>query len=181
MDRETVRSRLLAAGVLLEQWETGVANTFDDFMDEFIKGETVLVGEGASLMRQVWVLSLSVYCTVGGKNFELVEDRQEFADGRVRHRDKKSAVTEKLLPGEDPRLAVARALAEELGLHRFLSCDSQGTRNEVSQSNAFPGLTTEYVLRDYSVELDPADYRPDGYVEVEESTGITTYFVWRAI
>lgn len=176
---EHVVMRLRAAGIPLDQWGAGKAKTLDHLIHELKDGEALLVGDGANLVRQVRVLSITVRCAPGdGHVYELVEDRQAFRDGRVRRRERRG-VAEKLRPGELPEDSVRRAIAEELGLTGLRSLTLCGRREERRESGSYPGLQTEYVIHDAIVEIEPRDFRHAGYQEEQKDK--VSYFRWDRI
>lgn len=107
---------LTTYGVDFSSWGTGNAKTLQHLLDEIADGEAVLVEESGTLVRRTRALDITVgYVDSEGQKHVLVEDRQEFTDGRVRRRAV-GGVKEKLSKDEfaDHR-SVERALQEELG------------------------------------------------------------------
>lgn len=105
-----------------------------------------------------------------------MEERQEFADGRVRRRNLPCSVAEKLHDGEDRTKAVARALAEELDIARYRLASEFEAGVEAGESPSFPSLLSEYAITSVAVLIDPAEYRPDCR---EDQKDKSTFFAWR--
>jgi hypothetical protein len=168
-----------ARGCPLEAYGVAIAKTLDHLWDEIESGETVLVEtEDSIIMRLVGVLSILVRFG----DSVLIEEKQTFRiDGRTRVRDwlwGHSSVSEKLLPGEVPREAVARAISEELGIqpdgYRIVSQDEPLFENFTSTT--YPGLVSQYFRHSFIVELAPEAYR-DTYEEHQGDK--TVFFGWR--
>ena len=155
------------------------AKTLEQLLAEIYSGESQLVEAGGRFIRKVSVLQVDVYAIIKGRRLKLVEDRQEFLDGRVRKRRMAHSVNEKLLPGEDAFSAVGRALAEEIGVHRYKITSSEAVvTTETKVSPSYPGLITEFFLHTLRVLVPALDFNPDGYSEKQADK--TTYFVWEA-
>ncbi len=155
----------------------GDAKTLQHLLDEIESGESQLVETGGRLIRKVSVLQFDVFAIIKGRRLKLVEDRQEFLDGRVRKRRMAHSVNEKLLPGEDAFSAVGRSLAEEIGVHRYKITSSEAVvTTETKVSPSYPGLLTEFFLHTLRVLIPALDFNPDGYRG--EQADKTTYFVW---
>lgn len=103
------------------------------------------------------------------------EDKQVFADGRVRHRHYPWSVAEKMYKKEEVVQAVFRALKEELNIDDA-NTQFTGENSNTTEALSFPGLMTTYDNFVYQVVLEPADFRKDGYREVKDK--LTTYFIW---
>lgn len=160
-------------GIPIEQFGVGEAKTIRHLAKEILEGETTL-----EVMRKIVGVQLQVECIVDGVKFQLVEDRQEFADGRERRRGL-AGLSEKMKPGEDPVASAKRALAEELGIQDETKIESLGIREEIKTSPSYPGLTTKYLLFEMLTQLPESAFNPDGYVEHQEDK--STYFVWQEV
>ncbi len=174
---EGFSSYLAGFGIPVDAWGQGTAKTIGHLLKEVDGGETVLTQRGQELLRQVGFAAVNVVYRKGREVYELVEDHQEFRDGRVRRRDTGSSISEKIQPGEDPKDAAERALREELGVSGQVNLKSGKKTEELKESPSYPGLRTQYLRHDFSAELKPDQYSPDGYVEEQDDK--TTYFVWR--
>ena len=74
--------------------------------------------------------------------------------------------------------ALHRALIEELGIKDGIEYEDRGVKIENTNQKASYPLKSIYSLYDFTVVLTKEQYKAEGYVEYEESTGITTYFEW---
>lgn len=173
---EGFSSYLAGFGIPVDVWGQGAAKTVGHLLQEVNGGETVLTQRGRELLRQVGFAAVNVTYRNGREVFELVEDRQEFRDGRVRRRDTGSSVSEKIQPGENPKDAVERALREELGITERVNLKGGNKVEEIKESPSYPGLKTQYLRFGFQAELNSDQFFPDGYVE--EQPDKTTYFVW---
>lgn len=174
---EGFSSYLAGFGIPVDTWGQGAAKTVGHLLREVNDGETVLTQRGLELLRQVGFAAVNVVYRNGREVYELVEDRQEFRDGRVRRRDTGSSISEKIQPREDPRDAAERALREELGISGRVNLRGGKKTEELKESPSYPGLRTQYLRHDFSAELEPGQYSTDGYIEKQDDK--TTYFVWR--
>jgi 8-oxo-dGTP pyrophosphatase MutT (NUDIX family) len=172
--REDEIARLRRA-LPLGDYGKGKAKSFQQLLVEIEAGETQIVWQDDRPIRFVRVVAVRV--RHGGRT--LVEDRQEFPDGRTRYRGYKE-LSEKLYPQEDHAEAVYRALQEELGLPadelkdvpvRFL-----GSEFKRRESPSYPGLESEYCWYKYEIEMPERLYKPE-YIEFR-GDGMCTYFVW---
>lgn len=173
-----LKKLLQSHGIPLEQWGVGKAKTLEHLATEVLEGETELIQKDGEIVRRVVAARVEVRCMVGDTEFRLLEDRQEFKDGRVRRRGL-TGLSEKMKPGEDPIASAKRALSEELGLQADTEIEMLGTREESNASQSYPGLTTEYLFYEMSTTLPAADFNPNGYVEHQADK--STYFIWQAV
>lgn len=171
---EKLKAKLFEYGIDIMRFGTGSAKSLNDLLMEIENGEAELVEWDGQLIRLLAVLDINVFTDVGGRRC-LVEDRQEFVDGRVRRRNLSASVSEKLHKGENPSEAVARALEEELGVRQFRTLSSADEVVETHESPSFPGLMSEYLVYRVEVLIDPAEYK-DTYQEVQSDKA--TYFIW---
>lgn len=174
---EGFRNYLSSFRIPVDSWGQGAAKTVGHLMREIEAGETVLTTRGKELLRQVGFAAVWVTYRDGRDTYELVEDRQEFRDGRVRRRDTGSSISEKIQPGENPKDAAKRALREELGISGKVDLKGGKKTEELKESPSYPGLRTQYLRHDFSAELKLDQYSPEGYVEEQDDK--TTYFVWQ--
>lgn len=133
---------------------------------------------------------------IGENNRVLVESHQELSDGSVRVRDR--PLSEKLKAGEDVKMAVKRAIKEELGSILGGGIDFDGVvrvvegsyvrRVEERVSLSYPGLPAVYVMHivDAVVEGLPegefvteevAEYGDEGAV-ASEAVSVRKHF-WK--
>lgn len=105
-------------GVSTKSWGQGQAKTVAHLQKEADEGESVLEEHEGSLVRFTTILNFDVFFRDGSVLYHLCEDRQEFVDGRTRHRTFLScSVAEKVKAEEKvDNILVARALEEELGV-----------------------------------------------------------------
>lgn len=174
---EGFSSYLASFQIPVDLWGAGVAKTIGHLLQEVNNGETVLTEKGRELLRQVGFAAVNVIYRNGREVYELVEDRQEFRDGRVRRRDTGSSVSEKIRPREDPKDAAERALREELGITGRVNLKGGNKSEEIKESPSYPGLRTQYLRFGFQAELGGDQFSPDGYVE--EQPDKTIYFVWQ--
>ncbi len=172
---EELKALLLKHGINLSDFGKGKAKTLEHLLTEVQDGEAQLIERDGELIRHLEVLNIDVISEVGGIRW-LVEDRQEFADGRRRKRDLPASVSEKLHAGEEPLNAVTRALKEELGISKFKISSPFSRKVESLESPSFPGLMSEYVLHKVDVLIDPTEHKP---TYEERQADKTTFFVWR--
>ena len=163
----------------VDRWGMGSAKTYGHLKKEVEEGETVLEESPTGLRRLTTVLYVDVlHTTAEGKTLRLYEDHQRFTDGRVRRRSLKGSIAEKLKRGEAPtRGAVLRALHEELGVKAVSSAEHRETREVEEESASYPGLWAVFTEHLWQVTLPDAEYRPEGYEEVQPDK--TTRFLWR--
>lgn len=177
---ELLKAQLQNNGIDLSKWGQGDAKTVEQLFEEIEEGETELIKDiDGKLVRKVLCVGADIYYTDGDKTFRLKEEKQMFADGRVRVRDFGRAVSEKMKFGEYSHDAMVRGIQEELGISSNVSLQEIETVVETKDSPSYPGLTSNYVVDVFKVELVPRQYKPEGYVE--ERDGLTTYFVWEQI
>lgn len=137
----------------------GGAKSVEQLREEIVKGETLLrTAEGGRLERVVEVLSVMVR---GRGGTFLLEDRQVLPTGESRNR-RGVFLSEKLVPGEDWRAAVPRAVTEELGSLRAadsdefeIRVDEASYRKTVAEkvSNSYPGLLSKYCMHTVQAEV----------------------------
>lgn len=174
---EGFSSYLAGFGIPVDIWGQGAAKTIGHLLREVNDGETVLTQRGKELLRQVEFAAVNVIYRNGREVYELVEDRQEFRDGRVRRRDTGSSVSGKIQPGENPKDAAERALREELCITGRVNLKGDNKSEEIKESPSYPGLRTQYLRFSFQAELSGDQFSPDGYVE--DQLDKTTYFVWQ--
>lgn len=160
----------------LHAYGRGEAKSFQQLLNEIASGEATIAWRDGRPVRLVRIVVLTVRCQ--GKT--LIEDRQEFTDGRVRRRGFDS-LSEKLHSQENYMAAVYRALQEELSLpdDELTNITTQflGEEIEKKESPSYPGLESLYEKQRFRVDLPDNFYRPE-YIELS-SSGLRTYFVWR--
>lgn len=175
MNLEDLKTKLGEYGIDTAQFGRGKAKTLEHLLGEVESGESELAERDGKLVRRLAVLNISVFTDIGGRR-RLVEDRQEFADGRVRRRELESSVSEKLHRGEDPLESIGRALEEELGIRKFRILSPLTDAVETGESPSFPGLLSEYLVYKIEVLIDEAEYK-DEYRETQVDK--STFFAWR--
>lgn len=158
----------------IDTWGKGNAKTIKALLNEIVKKDCFI--EGGT--RYIEFAGIQIfYKTSDGKILKLKEDRQEFKDGRTRRRIMTASVGEKMLIGEDERLAAVRGIKEELGV----DIDASQLSNETpidykDQSQSYPGLDTKYKGYGFDCYFNDEQFNPEGYVENQEDKD--TYFVW---
>lgn len=156
---EIIIATLQAHNIDISRFGQGKAKSLAHLFAEIDSGEAELFSRAGRLVRRLAVLNVDVHATWLGTSLRLVEDRQEFVDGRVRRRDLPCTVSEKLHRAEDRSAGVVRALAEELGIRRCTIISPSQETVVAAESPSFPGLWSEYVTHRVAVMIDPAVYR----------------------
>lgn len=128
-------------------------------------------------VRIVWLDVL--YFDKQGDVYQLIEERQEYRDGRTRVRNLGTSLGEKMKPNEDPDDAAIRALAEELDVQAFTSLHTIGHEQTTHTPDSYPGLKSNYDTYRYVAVLDDEGYNPEGYVEVQPDK--TNYYSWMKV
>lgn len=175
-DLEGLNNLLTTYQIPVADYGKGEAKSLKHLLDEVLSGESRLVLTSSGLIREINACGIDIYYEEGGTRFKLIEDRQEFNDGRVRRRTGAS-VNEKIKPGEEPMTAAKRALEEELGITDNIEIKEQKTEKKVSTSNSYPGLITLYNFFIFEAILQDAQYKPEGYIECQADK--KTFFLWR--
>ncbi len=165
---------LIKFGIPVDQWGKGAAKNIKNLQTEIDEKETTLEENNGELIRKVCVVAVAVECN--GKR--LIEDRQEFNDGRVRRRGTKRC-GEKCIEGEIPQQAAIRCLTEELGLENINPANLifEKTNQREMLSMSYPGLKSKYYTSLFYYNMPEDQYNPDGYIEVQSDK--KTYFVWK--
>ena len=179
---EKLIKRLTDAGIDVSKYGVGKAKTIGHLLKEIQEGEIDLVSdEEGKLLRKVRIGTVEIFYTAkNGEKFKLKEEKQIFADGRVRNRDDfNCSVAGKMKKGEDPKEAVVREIREELGIEDVFEIRENGTEIKKKESMSYPGLISEYVKYDFIADMNEKNYRPEGYTEKTDS--LTTHFVWEKI
>jgi hypothetical protein len=173
---EMIDAERLAQALPISDYGRGEAKSFQQLLDEIKKGEIEIIWQSNQPIRLLSIVLIKV-CY---QDKILFEDRQEFADGRVRHRGIEG-ISEKLLPQEEPDKAVYRALQEELGFHleelRNLSVAFLAQEASKKESPSYPGLESHYDIYKYKTYIPDSLYKPE-YVELNQDSR-KTYFIWR--
>lgn len=157
----------------IEKYGQGQAKTIEHLLGEIESGEAQIIWEKGKPIRQISIVCIEVISEDGEQ--QLFEEKQVFADGRVRRRDI-WGLSEKLNLNEDPYQGAVRAMKEELGIENC-SIHFDSTDEEEKESPSYPGLVTRYIRTNYSARVWNEDYKPEGYVEIQSDK--STYFVWR--
>ena len=149
---------LAAAGIDVGGWGRGEAKYLVDLWAEYRNGESHFVDDPPARLIGVAQVVLQ------RGNRVLLELAQEFADSRQRVRLRPPS--EKMKPGESPRAAALRCLAEELGLgeEEVTLSETYQVIEEEEDSPSYPGLTTRYrfhVFAATAAALPDADFARD--------------------
>lgn len=161
----------LADALNLERFGVGEAKTFQELEAEVAAGESQILWEGDRPIRLVHIVCIQVISHDGKR---LIEERQEFTDGRVRRRGLEG-VSEKLRMNEQPLAGAQRALAEELGITANLDIEPLGNMLEEKESPSYPGFISRYQKYCFRVVLPQALYCD---VYIEEQVSKKTFFKW---
>ena len=181
IDLDDLSSILNSSRIPLEDFGIKNAKTLEHLLKEIRSKETVLATDSAKrIVRILSVLCLDVLCEVErGEILILSEDRQVFRDGRIRWRNLGTSISEKLEWDEDPRAGIARSIKEELGINSIQAAYMIGSKIDESMSESFPGLMSRKKLIRGVVVIDPSDFDPQGYVEIQEDK--INYFAWNRL
>ena len=176
---EVLKQKLSDYGILWQKWGTGPTKTLEHLVHEITEGETSLVEKEGELLRQVGVVTIEVTYHDNGNIYKLIEYRQEFVDGRTRHRKLKSSICEKLKPNETPDQTVKFCLKEELGLEIDKKLKPIKTEEDIEDSPSYPGLKTRYLLHRFAIDLPMDKYSSSGYTEKQPDK--TPYYAWQKV
>lgn len=165
-------------GVLGAGWGTGTAKTAKHLLTELRDRDCELFVDDLGLARRVRNVWIDVFAVSGETRRHLVERRQVFCDGRTRERSLPASLGEKCKIGEDPGVAARRGIAEELGIAIDREIVAAKPRENPVGRQSYPGLRTVYNTYWFLAELAPADYKAEGYVEVQCDK--RTYFEWES-
>ena len=134
----------------LELYGHGQAKSFQSLLDEIENGESQIIWEENKPIRCLKVCRVKIICL--DKELTLYEDRQEFADGRIRQRGF-DYLSEKMGVNEASAIATERALKEELGMNQdaldITPIHPDGIDHKEVESPSYPGLLTRYEFHDF--------------------------------
>lgn len=158
----------------LSEYGKGQAKPIEDLLKEIEAGECLISIDNNRPVRMVSVVNIAVFSPDGK---QLVEDRQEFHDGRIRRRNIQG-ISEKISPNESNFYAACRAMKEELNISPE-NCEIEVLSESIesSESPSYPGLLSVYRIIYCRAKISESAYRPEGYVERQKNKN--TYFVWR--
>lgn len=167
-------------GISTAQWGQGSAKTIQHLKAEIEAGESVLrIDESGMLVRYTHFLTMKVFCKRPDGKYFLIEDRQEFKDGRIRRRTQTWSVAEKLRLDEVSNIkgVVVRALKEELQIEGDVeNLTDVVVLESVKDSPSYPGLRAYFTSYDLEVTITQEQFRPEGYREEQKDK--TTFFTW---
>lgn len=157
---------LSANGINTTNWsrDRGTKD-ISDLQAEIDCGEAKLESIDGILTRVVRVVKIVINVRLGAKLFNLVEDKQIFFTGAVRHRNLKN-IAEKIKPEETPLQAAQRAIHEELGLDFQGEWLFRGEELQTQSSPSYPGLNSCYQMFDYQIFLSDAELSQLRFAEV---------------
>lgn len=158
----------------IEKWGLGQSKTIEHLFKELQDGECRLEYENKELVRYIDFVGIKVFY----KDMFLIEDHQEFKDGRIRKRNTKFSVAEKMKPGEIPLVSVIRGMQEELGIE--ISENQITSENIINHegiySRSYPGLKAKYNEYPFTCHINNSQFNPDGYTEIQKDK--STFFKW---
>lgn len=169
---------LTEQGLPVAAYGQGTAKTIGHLLAELKRGESSLFLEEGVPCRRILSVRIDIVCELDGRRLKLVEDRQEFRDGRVRRRGYDASCMEKISAGEDPLEAAYRALDEELGIGERLELRFVRTERHHGPSASYPGMYSHHEGFRYELALPARLYQPQF---VEEQQDKRTVFVWREL
>ena len=165
--------KLKEYSIPINQYGVGQSKTIQHLFNELQEWECRIEDENGILVRYIDFVGVKVFY----KDLFLKEDRQEFKDGRVRRRDIKASVAEKMKPNEDPMESVIRGMEEELKIKVDPSQIKSTKPLSYSQSSkSYPGLETKYNEYPFICHLNDKQFKSDGYIEVQKDK--STFFKW---
>ncbi len=180
LTKSELKELLLRHRIPLADWGTGEAKTLSDLYTEIRHGEsTLIVTQDNTLIREVGIVKIDIFYKDKTGAYQLVEDYQEFYDGRKRLIKHDCPVGEKMKPNETPIQAFDRALREELSITRPIKGRATKTHVITKISKSYPGLTSRYHEHRFKVTIPEKYYNADGYMERDGDR--KTYFSWKKI
>lgn len=176
-NKEEINMQDLKSVLPLELYGHGQAKSFQSLLDEIENGESQIIWEENKPIRCLKVCRVKVICL--DKQLTLFEDRQEFADGRIRQRGF-DYLSEKMGVNEASAIATERALKEELEINQdaldITPIHPDGIDHKEVESPSYPGLLTRYEFHDF-IAYYPVEYWREEFREIQEDK--TTVFIWR--
>lgn len=178
LTKSELKDLLLENKIPLEQWGVGEAKTLNDLYSEIRHGESMLeINRSDKLVRNVGIVKIDVFYKDETGTYKLVEDYQEFYDGRRRTLQHECPVGEKIKPHETPIQAFERALREELAIMHPIPGRATRARIITKVSKSYPGLISCYREHRFTVTIPKKYYNIEGYVETDGTR--KTYFSWK--
>lgn len=170
---QTLEEKLISYGIPVSKWGKGAAKNISHLQKEINDKETVLEEVNGELLRKVSVVAVAVE----SNGRRLIEDRQEFNDGRVRRRGTRRC-GEKCIAGETSEQSAIRCLTEELGLTHIDTSNLilEKTNERVKMSMSYPGLNALYSTTLYTYNMPDEQFKPEGYIEEQDDK--KTFFIW---
>lgn len=178
-DVDALRELLIGHGFDLTHWGEGSTKPLEALWNELAEGESEIVSKMGIPTRRTNVAAVDVYATLPDARYRLAENKQVYNGGYERERGLITSLGEKIKRGETAETAVRRAVAEELGIRTVKSLELVGEQLLERESATFNGMLSDLVLYLAKVEIDPSDFRPEGYIEVQPDKSI--YFNWHEI
>jgi len=181
MTLENLEEMLRTFRIPYLEWGKGNSKTLVHLLKEIKERETTIQEEEGKLVRSVSVSYVDVfYQNENGMTYKLLENRQEFRDGRVRRRPYLiGSIAEKMKSGEDSQEAAYRALSEELGINERYILHNKRVREIEEDSPSYPGLSSRFKNYLSEVTLPRKNVRLEGYVE--EQRDKNTFWIWKPI
>lgn len=169
-------------GVSTKKWgKDNFSKTLNHLRREIRRNECILETMNGKVFRISRTVKISLHHKINGEDCILVEDRQVFKNGTIRHRlipDNYTLPAEKLFLHENPRSGLHRLLEEELGITKLSSLiDLKRINKEVQigKSKTYPGLISKRTMYHYKARL-PGDLYKDEYQEKQDD--YITHFKW---
>ena len=173
-------------------WGENNTRTSSDLATELLLGEAALCTDESGLYRYNTTVKAQVYHRVGGHALRLVEAvRHDAVKGTWFSRGLNNSISEKrrAFAGETPEVAILRGLREELRGYDDTAVVTTPERMVLSthilhptkQELHYAGLRAATETDYFDILLQPAEYRPEGYVERNYGAGRltrATYFHW---
>ncbi|MFA6536216.1 MAG: hypothetical protein WC250_03460 [Candidatus Paceibacterota bacterium] len=181
LSQGAISDLLQTYGISTDVWGHGTARSFADLLNHHKRDQLFFRPEESRLVLDVNVAMVLVYYQSRGRTFELYEDRQEFPDGSILHRDTFDGIGETMGRREIPIETARRCLAEELNfrdpsLYQLSEIFKIETR-PVVPSEKWPNLFAAYHRHIFECFISPPLYRRRGYAEIKD--GRTIHFRWK--
>ena len=171
---EELTAWLHAHGVDTSEWGTGTRKTVKKFLEEMEKKESTLIYTNGMALRCVEVAKVLVKRE--GSTQVLVETHEIKPDGKKKMRG--APLSEKMFAGEDPIIAGARGVKEEIGM----DCVSEpGVRviQKIDKSASFPTLLGRYTVYEVSVVVPGISDKPFETKEPSAAGDRTHCWAWK--
>ncbi|MDX9970364.1 MAG: hypothetical protein RBS56_00450 [Candidatus Gracilibacteria bacterium] len=176
-----LKHQLKSAGINTDSWGIGKAKSLEDLHKEIENGKSsLIISANGEILRKVEVAKIDLFFnSPDGKKYKLIEDKRVYPDGREKFRDTSHSVSKKINKIQTPHSAIKEALLKKLGLKGDLTLKENGVIEDTNMSPSYPGLRSVYIFYLFSADLNPNDFKSNGYTE-KHPEGVTIY-TWKEI